>query len=205
MPQPAEQPALFACHVLFLHLPNPQLFEAVKVLVALGMWDLSLAQAMAAEIAERRMSHDQEAEQHCMNPSAQQHSQGITRAALAQLLAIEKEALATLLLQPGGAEELRSYLASPGICGACLNLREPLVACRQDCGRQLCPECLSVDNIGSNLRICAHPHPTAWRAAIKLLPGDCEIVARWQTAAKHADLRVGSGRRRADQGTEPSI
>ena len=149
----ASRAASFVSMPLFFHL-----LEAVNVLVALGIWDVSLAQAMAAEIAERRVSHDQESEQRGRPASAQQHPHGITRAALAQMLAIEKAALTTLLLKPGGAEELRSYLASPGICGACLNLREPLVACRRDCGRQLCPQCRSVDMQQSlNLRAPA-PH-----------------------------------------------
>lgn len=76
--------------------------------MALGHSDTSLAQAMEAEVTEMQVAHDREAErhgQHCMAFAAQ-----------AQLKAIEKEALTTLLLQPGGNEVLCAYLAEPRLC-----------------------------------------------------------------------------------------
>ena len=181
--------------------------------MALGCWDASLAQALAAQVAERHLSHDHEAERHGQPASEQQQQQlmcSITRAAHATMNTMEKKAFNTLLQQqPGGEETLCKYLAEPGLCGACLTLQEPpLVVCGRNCGRQLCPECRSEDNTCSNIRICNQPHPAAWRAAIKLLPRDSQIVAQWQAAAERAGLHtqhVRRLRRQADQTIEPSI
>ncbi len=184
--------------------------------MALGHWDVFLAQAMAEEVAERRkdhdqahdQTHDQEAERHGQRASEQQQQQfrGIARVAGAKMDAIEKEALTALLLQPGGDEQLRSYLAEPLLCGACLNLAGLLVECQRGCGRRLCPECRSEDGMCRDFCICDQPHPMPWRAAIKLLSSDSEMFARWQTAAKHADLHpqhVRRRSRRAHQNTGP--
>lgn len=173
-------------------------------MVALGHWDASLAQALAAEVAERHLAHDQDAEHHRQHASGQpqQHLCSIARAARSNIITIEKEALTELLLQSGGAETLGNYLVEPRLCGACLNLWDSLVPCRHNCGRQLCHSCRSEDNTCSNVSLCNQPHPSPSRAAIKLLPENSQIVSRWQIAVERASMcaqQVGQGSRRADQ------
>lgn len=180
------------------------------MLVALGLWDASLAQAIAAEVTERHMAHCQEAERHGRSASEQQrrrHWCSTAQAARAKMNAIEKDALIALLLLRGGDVALRDYLVQPRLCGACMNVQESLVACRHNCGRQLCLKCRSEDDTCSNLGICNTPHPTAGRAAIKLLPKESELVSQWQMAEKHFDLHnqhVGRGHRQEDQTRNPS-
>ena len=115
--------------------------------MAVVRWDPSIPQAMAAQVAERELASDQEAERHCRHASEQQqHWHSIARAERANMNSIEKEVLTALLLLPRGSEMLGRCLADPLLCGACLMLQEQLVACGHNCGRQLCQECRSEDN-----------------------------------------------------------
>ena len=168
---------------------------------------------MAAEVAERHLARDQEAERHCRHASEQQqqqqhHWRSMVQAERANMNSIEKEALTALLQLPGGGELLGQFLADPQLCGACLTLQDQLVGCGRNCGRHLCQACRSEDNTCSYMSICNQPHPDALRAAIRLLPSESQIVSQWLTAATSAECGtqcVRQGRGQVDQTRLPPI
>ena len=166
--------------------------------MAVGHWDHSLSQAIAAEVAKNKNwayapeteSHDRP-KRHGQPLSEQQRQQGMhgLRIACSTMDTLEKVALTRLLLQHGGEDALHSHLADPRVCGVCFGLQQQLVTCpRSGCRRRLCPECFTKEDKGTNHHICDQTHPDTWRAAIRLLDQKTQIVAQWQKAAKDVDL-----------------
>ena len=121
---------------------------------------------------------------------------------------IEKVALTRLLLETGGEDALHSHLADPRLCGSCFGLQQNLMACPRGCLRKLCPACFRKEDAGTNCHTCDQTHPATWRAAIRVMKGNTEIVTQWQKASNDADVlteQVYGGPRQAVQTAEQQI
>jgi len=183
--------------------------------VALGHWDLSLSQAIAAEITNAHWAGTPETERHDRTerhgqPHSEQQQQGMPGllGACSTMDTIEKVALTRLLLETGGEDALHSHLADPRLCGSCFGLQQNLMACPRGCLRKLCPACFRKEDAGTNRHTCDQTHPATWRAAIRVMKGNTEIVTQWQKASNDADMlteQVYGGPRQAVQTAEQQI
>jgi hypothetical protein len=172
-------------------------------MVAVGTWDVSLAQALVAEMDERRRGHTQYEQDHGKEwQLSQTDAYKQARDSRKALDNIGWRAYQAIIKYTNGEARLKAYLAQPMLCGYCLNVKEQLSPCRRNCGRQLCPDCMTQSTICPNLGICQQPHPIVWRAGIKLFDHDNSIYKEWQAAADIADAhteKAGYGRRPATQ------
>lgn len=159
--------------------------------MAVGCWDVSLAQALAAEISERHLTHSRWEQQHGMTWKKKEAA-GFEQARACRdvLDAIGRRAYQAVLRQYGGRARLTAYLAQPDLCSYCLNVKKSLAPCLRGCGRQLCTDCRTQSGICHNTGICRQRHPIVWRAGIKLLDEDNAIHKEWQAAAELADAHT---------------
>ena len=183
----------------------PSFAEAVSCLVATGIWDISLAQALAAELNQRTLD----------NASFEQAHGGKTKLSVLAdacesaresreaLKQIGKQVHHKVLSYKDGNRRLSEYLQQPGLCRFCFNVREQLGLCRNGCGRKLCEQCRTKAMTCPNSGICRQPiQGQEWRAAIHLLDFQDPLYAQWQDAAWTADGHTKesrAGRRPATQ------
>ena len=183
----------------------PSFAEAVSCLVATGIWDSSLAQALAAEMNQRTLDNANFEQEHGGKTKLRVLADAceIARESRKAFTQIGKLVHRKVLDYWDGNLRLSEYLRQPGLCRSCFNLREQLVACRQGCGRQLCEQCRTKAMICPNLGICRQPiQLQQWRAAIHVLDWHDPLHAQWQAAAWTADRDTkesGAGRRPATQ------
>ena len=173
--------------------------EAVQVLVAVGHWNISLAQALAAEIRERKLACLRWEQRHGMKwtennvaafAKARNSRKVVDSIGWRAYLAVTNDA--------DGQARLQAYLAQPSLCGYCLNVKDNLAPCWRKCGRNLCTLCRTKNGICHNQGVCSQHHPIVWRAGIKLLDKGHDIYKEWHAAAAIADAyteRMSWGRR----------
>ena len=169
--------------------------------MAVGIWDISLAQALAEEMGERHWHHTQHKKVTGQTWQAKKN-EDFAKARSSRKIADEvlRRAYYTLRQQPGGMAKLKAYLDDPWLCGYCLNVRYNLKPCQRHCGRKLCPDCRTTESICPNQGNCNHSHWSDWRAAIKVIDMNDPLYAEWRAAADIADehtKRTGRGRRPA--------
>lgn len=181
----------------------PSFAEAVSCLVATGIWDSSLAQALEAEMNQRTLDNANFEQAHGGKTKVRVLADAcaIARDGREALKHIGKQVYDKVLSYKDGNRRLNEYLQQPGLCHLCFNLREELVLCRNDCGRYLCNMCRTKAQMCPNLGMCRQ-RTQRWRAAIHLLDWQDPLYAQWQAAAWTADRHTkesGAGRRPATQ------
>lgn len=160
--------------------------------MALGRWDTSVAQALAAEVSERRLANIQYEQEHGMTRAevdAGEHERSRQARELADHIA--REIYGKLKRLPEGRAALDRHLANPALCSSCLNLKQPLVLCLNRCGRRLCTNCKTALGICTNIGVCRQKdHPTVWRAGVKVIDQNDELYKQWKKAADDADKYI---------------
>ena len=162
--------------------------EAVTILTVLGIWDTSIAQALADETSKRRAECLLWEESHgkpWREKKAEEFEQA--RKARVEMDSLAKQAYAIVDNEQGGKRRMMDYLAQPMLCSHCLNVRDSLAPCRNRCGRQLCGSCRTSLGICTNTGTCKQGSTVKWRVGIKLLNQDSELYKQWRIAAVHAD------------------
>ena len=154
-----------------------------------GVWNTSIAQALAAETSKLHSEHLRWEQAH---PGKRwQDKQDAEFKAAQQARAVMddfgRKAYDKVLSYPDGWGKVMAYLNQKGLCGTCLNVTDSVNYCRNGCGRQLCGSCRSDLYICTNTGTCRQPHPVKWRVGIKLLDQDDELYKQWKVAALDAD------------------
>lgn len=175
--------------------------EALTALVVTGTWDTCLAQALAAEVSERRLAHaqwEQQNHKRWLDKEAEEFQQA--RDARKVMDTFAKRIYDEVTSSVAGDWAVRSYLRKPMLCSWCLNVMDSVAPCLAHCGRQLCTLCRSPLGICVNSGTCRQAHPIRWKVGVKICNRDTELFQQWRTAADESDRLtdiVGWGHRSA--------
>lgn len=180
--------------------------EAITILVAVGCWDTSLAQALAAEVRERRLAHllwEHQTGKQWRDKEAEEYK--LARAARTVMDDLAGQVYREVMSQPNGRWSVTAYLSQTNLCGCCMNVKESVAACRANCGRQLCALCRTALGICTNRGICRQQHSSRWRVGVKVVDKGCALYKQWEAAAADADRYTdltGWGHRLAARGNK---
>ena len=147
--------------------------------MATGIWDSSLAQALEAEMSQRTLDNFNFEQAHGGKTKVRVLADAceIARESREALKQIGKQVCRKVLSYWDGKGRLNEYLQQPGLCRFCINVREQLVLCRNDCGRKLCEHCRTKAMTCPNLGICRQPiQGQDWRAAILAGSALCTVA-----------------------------
>lgn len=160
--------------------------------MALGIWDTSVAQALADEVSDRRLASIQYEQDHGMklkDKDAVEHKLSQQARFVADLIA--KDIYTRVMSKPCGRAALAAHLANHALCSCCLNLQPQLACCLNKCGRRLCTNCITDLGICNNIGVCRQRlQLTAWRAGVKVINKDDELYKQWKQATDDADKNI---------------